>query len=102
MSRFNWHVARKGESPKVIRHYKHIKMMFRFVLRNPAMFGGRELTIYDHGHKVTDISWSGIKHLMEQDLSEVDTRDIIRGRKKLEDIDTTIPRKKVVKRRINI
>lgn len=79
MSKYNWHISRKGEKPKVVRHYKWITMMFRFVLRNPAMFRGKEMTIYNHGKKVVDISWEQIINLNSQGLKEGETRKIIKA-----------------------
>lgn len=79
MSRFKWHVSRKNETPKVVRHYKHVTKMFGFILRNPSMFRNRELTIYNHGEIVTDISWERVRHLDNLNLKERKMRNIIRG-----------------------
>lgn len=79
MGRFNWHITRKNETPKVTRHYRHVNRMFDFVLRNPAMFKSRELTIYNYGKKITDISWDEVIKLKSENLKERKIRNIIRG-----------------------
>ena len=79
MGRFKWHVTRKGETPKVVRHYKHVTRMFDFILRNPSMFKDKELTIYNHGEFVTDISWSRVRYLGNLISKERKMRNVIRG-----------------------
>lgn len=79
MSRFKWHVSRKNETPKIVRHYKHVTKMFDFILRNPAMFRSKELTIYNHGEIVADISWDRVSYLDSLDLKERKMRNVIRG-----------------------
>ncbi|MEI5995433.1 hypothetical protein A5880_003024 [Enterococcus sp. 4G2_DIV0659] len=61
MSKVEWHVTRKGSQPTVIRHYKHIINMYNFILRNPAMFSGRQLTIFNHGKPMIDITFDDVK-----------------------------------------
>lgn len=79
MSKYNWHIARKDEKPTVVRHYKWLTKMFAFVVRNPSMFKGKILTIYNHGKKVVDISWDQIINLNGQELKEGETRKIIKA-----------------------
>lgn len=79
MSKYRWHITRKNEAPKVVRHYKWVTKMFSFVLRNPAMFKNRELTIFNHGKKVRDMTWKEIADLMSKGLKEGETRKIVRG-----------------------
>lgn len=61
MGRYKWHVARVGEKPKIVRHYNWISVMYRFVLRNPAMFAGRRLTIYCNNRPVVNLHFDEIK-----------------------------------------
>lgn len=62
MSKFQWHCTRKGEKAEVVRHYKHLTKLYQFILRNPAMFGGREVTIYNHNEKVIDMHYNEIRY----------------------------------------
>lgn len=70
----HWHIARKGESPKVVRHYNHVSKMFLFVLRNPAMFKNKMLTIYNRDKPVTDVSWNEIQEMIQAGYKERDVR----------------------------
>ncbi|CUM22230.1 hypothetical protein GY179_002366 [Listeria monocytogenes] len=38
LGKYYWHVSRLGGKPTEIRHYNHITKMYKFILRNPAMF----------------------------------------------------------------
>lgn len=70
MGKYEWHIARKGETPKKVRHFKHLTFMYKFVARNPAMFKNQTLTVYDHGKEMVDITWENIKEIVASDLSE--------------------------------
>ena len=81
MSKHGWHVARKGEEPKEVRHYKHLTRMYYFILRNPAMFKNRNLTVYDNCRKVADISWGEIKQQVDGGVKELDARKLLNSMK---------------------
>lgn len=74
MSKHSWHITRKGEEPSVVRHYKHLTRMYYFILRNPSMFAGRTLTVYDNGKKVTDVEWQEIYQQINSSIKELDAR----------------------------
>lgn len=78
MSKHSWHVARKGEEPKEVRHYKHLTKMYYFILRNPSMFARRTLTVYDNGQKVADISWGEIVEQTNSGVIEGEARKLLR------------------------
>lgn len=78
MSKHSWHIARQGEEPKEVRHYKHLTKMYSFILRNPAMFGGRTLTVYDNGQKVADVEWEDI--LVQFDNKELEARKWLKSK----------------------
>ena len=78
MSKHNWHIARVNESPKKIRHYKFLTKMFDFVLRNPAMFKGRDLVIYDHNEKIRTVTYEVIAEIVSKNLKETEVRKLIR------------------------
>lgn len=61
MGKYRWHVSRVGEDPLIVRHYNWITKMYRFILRNPAMFAGRELTIYKNGAPCINLHFDEIK-----------------------------------------
>lgn len=69
-----WHIGRKGEIPKVVRNYRWVSKMFQFILRNPAMFNGRMLTIYNNGVAVTDVHWDEVKEMVNNKLKEGEVR----------------------------
>lgn len=78
MSKHSWHVARKGEEPSVVRHYKWVTKMYSLILRNPAMFGGKTLTVYDNCKKVADISWREIVEQMNSGVKEGEARKLLK------------------------
>ncbi|MBM6615608.1 hypothetical protein JTF06_12000 [Desemzia sp. RIT804] len=80
MSKHQWHVARKGEEPSVVRHYKHLTRMYYFILRNPAMFKNRNLSVYDNCRKVTDISWGEIKQQVDNGIKELEARKWLKSK----------------------
>ena len=69
-----WHICRKSESPKAVRRYRHVSKMFQFVLRNPAMFKDRTLTVYNNGFPVTDVSWKEIQTMVYAGYKEGSVR----------------------------
>ena len=85
MSKHDWHVARKGEEPKEVRHYKHLSKMYQFVLRNPAMFENRILTVYDNGIRKADVSWEYIKQQVDSEIKEIEARKSLNAAKLLEE-----------------
>lgn len=48
--------------------------MYRFILRNPAMFKDKTLTIYDHAKPVTNMTFNEIKHRASLNLCETEER----------------------------
>lgn len=70
MGKYYWHVSRLGGKPSEIRHYNHITKMYRFILRNPAMFKDKTLTIYDHAKAVTNMTFNEIKYRASLNLCE--------------------------------
>ncbi len=44
--------------------------MYRFILRNPAMFKDKTLTIYDHAKAVTNMTFNEIKYRASLNLCE--------------------------------
>ena len=81
MSKYRWSVLRKGENPKVIRNYKFVTLLYKFILRNPAMFGGRALTIYNHGNEVANLTWTQLKTEVSKNLKEKEARKSLFERK---------------------
>lgn len=81
MSKHSWHIARKGETPEVIRHYKHLTRMYYFVLRNPFMFAGKTLTVYDYGKVVADIEWEEILIQFDSGIKELEARKFLIAKK---------------------
>ncbi|EAC3496384.1 hypothetical protein ARP01_04005 [Listeria monocytogenes] len=70
MGKYYWHVSRLGGKPSEIRHYNHITKMYRFILRNPAMFKDKTLTIYDDAKPVTNMKFNEIRYRASLDLCE--------------------------------
>ncbi|EAC5302277.1 hypothetical protein P9576_002930 [Listeria monocytogenes] len=70
LGKYYWHVSRLGGKPSEIRHYNHITKMYRFILRNPAMFKDKTLTIYDHAKAVTNMTFNEIKYRASLNLCE--------------------------------
>ncbi|EEO6677747.1 hypothetical protein G5720_002893 [Listeria monocytogenes] len=70
MGKYYWHVSRLGGKPTEIRHYNHITKMYKFILRNPAMFKDKTLTIYDHAKPVTNMTFNEIKYRANLNLCE--------------------------------
>ncbi|AQP58091.1 TPA_asm: hypothetical protein GFZ51_11650 [Listeria monocytogenes] len=70
LGKYYWHVSRLGGKPSEIRHYNHITKMYRFILRNPAMFKDKTLTIYDDAKPVTNIKFNEIRYRASLNLCE--------------------------------
>ncbi|EGF3661725.1 hypothetical protein ACN950_000553 [Listeria monocytogenes] len=70
MGKYYWHVSRFGGKPTEIRHYNHITKMYKFILRNPAMFKDKTLTIYDHAKPVTNMTFNEIRYRDSLNLCE--------------------------------
>ncbi|CUK81626.1 hypothetical protein E2F80_00225 [Listeria monocytogenes] len=70
MGKYYWHVSRLGGKPSEIRHYNHITKMYKFILRNPAMFKDKTLTIYDDAKPVTNIKFNEIRYRASLNLCE--------------------------------
>lgn len=70
MGKYYWHVSKHGGKPTEIRHYNHITKMYKFILRNPAMFKDKTLTIYDHAKAVTNMTFNEIKYRASLNLCE--------------------------------
>jgi len=85
MGKYEWHIARKGETPKVIRHYRHLTFMYKFIARNPATFGDRTLTVFNHGNAVVDITWNEVVEIVKNELNEKPARKLLFEKKLLEE-----------------
>ncbi|EAF3350785.1 hypothetical protein CW378_12880 [Listeria monocytogenes] len=70
LGKYYWHVSRLGGKPSEIRHYNHITKMYRFILRNPAMFKDKTLTIYDDAKPVTNMKFNEIRYRASLNLCE--------------------------------
>ncbi|EAD1013912.1 hypothetical protein PU79_14620 [Listeria monocytogenes] len=70
LGKYYWHVSRLGGKPSEIRHYNHITKMYKFILRNPAMFKDKTLTIYDDAKPVTNIKFNEIRYRASLNLCE--------------------------------
>ncbi|EAC7746410.1 hypothetical protein LB903_002021 [Listeria monocytogenes] len=70
MGKYYWHVSKLGGKPSEIRHYNHITKMYRFILRNPAMFKDKTLTIYDDAKPVTNMKFNEIRYRASLNLCE--------------------------------
>ncbi|EAK9744069.1 hypothetical protein G4T66_002179 [Listeria monocytogenes] len=70
MGKYYWHVSRLCGKPSEIRHYNHITKMYKFILRNPAMFKDKTLTIYDDAKAVTNMTFNEIKYRVSLNLCE--------------------------------
>ncbi|EIB7809770.1 hypothetical protein K9J90_000986 [Listeria innocua] len=74
-------MSRFGGKPTEIRHYNHITKMYRFILRNPAMFKDKTLTIYDDAKPVTNMTFNEIKYRASLNLCETVERKYVLGLK---------------------
>ncbi|HBL8129724.1 TPA: hypothetical protein LTO44_002908 [Listeria monocytogenes] len=72
-------MSRFGGKPTEIRHYNHITKMYRFILRNPAMFKDKTLTIYDHAKPVTNMTFNEIRYRASLNLCETVERKYVLG-----------------------
>ncbi|EAE5355762.1 hypothetical protein E1T69_15725, partial [Listeria monocytogenes] len=79
--KYYWHVSRFGGKPSEIRHYNHITKMYKFILRNPAMFKDKTLTIYDDAKAVTNMTFNEIKYRASLNLCETVERKYVLGLK---------------------
>ncbi|EPR5356949.1 hypothetical protein ACU6MO_002922, partial [Listeria monocytogenes] len=68
-----------GGKPSEIRHYNHITKMYRFILRNPAMFKDKTLTIYDDAKPVTNMKFNEIRYRASLNLCETVERKYVLG-----------------------
>lgn len=56
MAKYRWHVTVKGrDDVEVVRHYKWVTKLYRFIARSHRFLGGKELTIYRNGRPYADI-----------------------------------------------
>lgn len=74
-------MSKLGGKPTEIRHYNHITKMYRFILRNPAMFKDKTLTIYDDAKAVTNMTFNEIKYRASLNLCETVERKYVSGLK---------------------
>ncbi|EAE7927932.1 hypothetical protein BMJ47_14020 [Listeria monocytogenes] len=74
LGKYYWHVSRLGGKPTEIRHYNHITKMYKFILRNPAMFKDKTLTIYDDAKPVTNMKFNEIRYRASLNLCETEER----------------------------
>ncbi|EAA0402161.1 hypothetical protein ACTKQR_001463 [Listeria monocytogenes] len=81
LGKYYWHVSRFGGKPTEIRHYNHITKMYKFILRNPAMFKDKTLTIYDDAKAVTNMTFNEIKYRASLNLCETVERKYVLGLK---------------------
>ncbi|HBK0365211.1 TPA: hypothetical protein LEU37_002092 [Listeria monocytogenes] len=72
-------MSRFGGKPTEIRHYNHITKMYRFILRNPAMFKDKTLTIYDDAKPVTNMTFNEIRYRASLNLCETVERKYVLG-----------------------
>ncbi|EAC4527132.1 hypothetical protein Q834_00285 [Listeria monocytogenes] len=72
-------MSRFGGKPTEIRHYNHITKMYRFILRNPAMFKDKTLTIYDDAKPVTNMKFNEIRYRASLNLCETVERKYVLG-----------------------
>ncbi|EDN7644557.1 hypothetical protein K1886_000645 [Listeria monocytogenes] len=79
MGKYYWHVSRFGGKPTEIRHYNHITKMYKFILRNPAMFKDKTLTIYDDAKAVTNMKFNEIRYRASLNLCETVERKYVLG-----------------------
>ncbi|EJK6744262.1 hypothetical protein NLN76_001871 [Listeria monocytogenes] len=79
LGKYYWHVSRLGGKPSEIRHYNHITKMYRFILRNPAMFKDKNLTIYDDAKPVTNMKFNEIRYRASLNLCETVERKYVLG-----------------------
>ncbi|WP_341706677.1 hypothetical protein [Listeria welshimeri] len=70
-------MSRFGGKPTEIRHYNHITKMYRFILRNPAMFKDKTLTIYDDAKPVTNMKFNEIRYRASLNLCETVERKYV-------------------------
>ncbi|WP_313631382.1 hypothetical protein [Enterococcus devriesei] len=78
MGKYHWHVSRVGEKPEIVRHYSWITKMYRFILRNPAMFAGRELTIYKNDEPCINLHFDEVKRRFDlQNKEGIERKQII-------------------------
>ncbi|EAC8997572.1 hypothetical protein ACDD70_000410 [Listeria monocytogenes] len=81
MGKYYWHVSKLGGKPSEIRHYNHITKMYKFILRNPAMFKDKTLTIYDDAKAVTNMTFDEIRYRASLNLCETVERKYVLGLK---------------------
>lgn len=53
--------------------------MYKFILRNPAMFKDKTLTIYDHEKPVTNMTFNEIRYRASLNLCETVERKYVLG-----------------------
>ncbi len=53
--------------------------MYKFILRNPAMFKDKTLTIYDHAKPVTNMTFNEIRYRASLNLCETVERKYVLG-----------------------
>jgi len=73
------YVTKKGENPEIIRRYKWYTKLFKFILRNPAMFRNRMLSIHDAHGLLFDIGWDDVRKFDSLNLKEKEMRKHIRS-----------------------
>lgn len=86
MGKYEWTVARRGENPKVIKRFNWSSKLIHFILRNPAMFKGRQLTIKNHGQIILHTTFSELQAINNMGMKEGETRKFLikKGREQTE------------------
>ncbi|MFR6670162.1 MULTISPECIES: hypothetical protein [Enterococcus] len=83
MAKYRWHVTVKGrDDVEVVRHYKWVTKLYRFIARSHRFLGGKELTIYRNGRPYADIHYNDVIARLSMNHKEGEERKYLMTIKK--------------------
>ena len=77
MGKYQFHVTKQGRKPEVVRHYKWLIKMYRFVLRNPKWFKDVPLTIWKNDRPFLNVDFDFICERAWLNLTETEERKVL-------------------------
>lgn len=74
MGKYQFHIAKQGRMPQVVRHYSWVTNMYLFVLRKPKWFKGANLTIWKNDKPFLNVNFDFICERYWLNLTETEER----------------------------
>lgn len=80
MAKYKWSASAVSAKYHKPRHFKHIKFLYRFILRHPEYFEKSKVCIFDHDDLIIELSFNEVYERLALNWTEVEERKYIRKR----------------------